>query len=87
MSEDNYKETPTKDCPDCEGNGHFTDASECCGAHIDEDIKICMDCKEHSDFATCCRCDGAGVLDMTEEEINFEDECRRDDESDLMNDR
>lgn len=83
---EDYKKTQTKDCPDCDGVGHFKDASECCGADIDEDILICHACKEHSGFAECENCNGKGFLDMTDEEIQMEEDARKDNEAEMNHD-
>lgn len=48
------------ECDACEGKGYH-DESECCGAYIDEDMKICHSCKEHSDFMECEECNGTGT--------------------------
>ena len=50
------------DCPDCDGEGHFKDSSDCCGTDIDEDTLICLSCKEHSGFAECENCKGTGRI-------------------------
>ena len=71
-------ETPIKDCPDCEDGQH----SECCGAPMNEDFKVCQKCKEHCDFADCETCKGAGFLELTEEEIQYEKDAKKDAEHD-----
>lgn len=65
-TDDNYKETPTKVCPDCEGNDERL--SICCGANIDSDHLICYECREHSDIAECETCDGTGIVEIDEDE-------------------
>lgn len=35
---------------------------------------------------TCLRCDGSGEVEITQEEIDQDNECRIDDEADLTND-
>lgn len=84
-SDGNHVEPKYKECPDCDGRGHFH-ISECCGADIDDDTKICHNCKEHSDFDRCETCDGDGQVEMTYEEICQEEDFAKDAEADLQED-
>lgn len=58
-NEKDHKER-TKDCPDCDGNGHFDD-SECCGDKLF--LGICMGCKEHAEPSICEYCKGNGEIE------------------------
>lgn len=76
---DDYKETPTKECPYCfKAKGWKRTGIAILMAGGFKYIPVYRKCKW---------CDGTGEVYMTIDEINFEDECRRDDERDFMNDR
>jgi hypothetical protein len=62
MNYDDYKlMTPPQDkeCPECEGRGHFKH-SACCSARISE-AGICYECREHTEQEDCEECNGTGI--------------------------
>lgn len=64
---DNYKDTPTKICPTCEGR---------CKQKIYSTEGLLPA------IIPCTTCEGTGEVYMTADEIVFEEECRRDDARD-----
>ena len=75
MSEDNYKETPTKKCDCCNGKGWRK-----------RSYKLHLEFKLPS-FKLCITCNGSGVVDLTEDELWHEEQARKDHEADLMSDK
>jgi RecJ-like exonuclease len=59
----------TKVCPDCNDKGFIAEMSDCCGSARNPDTCICYECLNHSDPMRCKTCDGAGDVELTDEEI------------------
>lgn len=56
--------------------------------YVEPKYKECVYCSGTgmSGNYTCLRCEGSGEIEMTQEEIDDDEDCRRDDAADLMND-
>lgn len=68
------EETPTKNCPDCEGSGYV--GEELCCRNLTHDQR--KDCCNKPMKEVCERCEGKGWLEMSEEEVREEEEATED---------
>jgi hypothetical protein len=58
------------------------------GNHKEPKTIMCPECVEGliDDKYICDKCEGTGEIELTDEEAEFEKECRKDDEADKMRD-